>query len=406
MESSDSLHQLFKKYLDNQCSPREVNILLGHFKTGKDETLLKALIRQEFENNNPDVVINASSLQSMLDETYQNIRQQIQKEQKYKTGVVGLIRKQWLQYAAAAAVLTTVLLSAYYIFSNRSSGSGIAVNNKKQPQVQDVAPPSATTAVLTLDNGTKIVLDSAHNGSLAMQGDVKVIKLADGEISYNGAANSNEVRYNTLTVPRGSQVVSLTLTDGTRVWMNAESSLRYPTAFVGKERTVEITGEAYFEVSHSRMPFKVKDGDAAVEVLGTHFNINAYEDENKTRVTLLEGSVKVKNGNEFITIKPNEQAEINKQGRIDLNKNVDVEEVIAWKNGLFVFNSTDLGTIMRQIGRWYDVGVQYSGSAPEEKHYSGYVPRLVNLSRVLHMMESAGGVEFAIDGKKIMVRVK
>ena len=172
-------------------------------------------------------------------------------------------------------------------------------------------------------------------------------------------------------------------------------------------RKVEITGEAYFEVAHNaKMPFKVKKGDAEIEVLGTHFNVNAYDDENNMKVSLLEGAVKVSKANETKFLSPGQQAEIDQQGKITLNRNVDMEEVIAWKNGLFVFNNTDLELIMRQIGRWYDVEVHYSGAPAKGKHYSGYVPRLVNVSRVLHMLESAGGVEFTIDGKKIMVKVK
>ena len=420
MENSDNLYELFKKYLENECSPGEVKILLSHFEAGVNETILKTLIRQELEKNHQDPRKNDSSWKPLLEETYENIRKEVQKEKKHKGGIKSVLTLIWLRYAAAAAIFTAGAVGVYYVFFNRVSKTEVIVNDKKSPQVQDVAPPANTNAVLTLANGTKIVLDSAKNGALAVQGSIKVLKLADGQISYNGTVdNIDEVKYNMLTVPRGSQVVSLTLSDGTKVWMNAESSLRYPTAFVGNERKVEISGEAYFEVVHLTprpspqggeggrpTPFIVKKGDTEVEVLGTDFNVNAYDDESNIRVTLVEGSVKVKNANESITIKPGDQAEINKQGKIGLNKNVDVEAVMAWKNGLFVFNYTDLELIMRQIGRWYDVDVQYSGTPAIEKHYSGYMPRLVNLSRVLHMLESAGGVEFTIDGKKIMVKVK
>jgi transmembrane sensor len=399
-ERNEEFIILVKKYMGGTASEQEISFLEKYY---------------NFFEKEPAIISTLSETEKQ--EFEMKIQQAILTKIRRPAMIIPFFKTNWFQGVAAAVIIIAISFSAYYIFSHRGAGAGIVTNSKTQPAVQDVAPPASTNAVLTLDNGTKIVLDSAQNGALAVQGNVKVVKLADGQISYTGTAGSNEVTYNTLAVPRGSQVVSLTLADGSRVWMNAESSLRYPTAFVGDERKVEITGEAYFEVTPhplplstngegGKMPFIVKNGETEVEVLGTHFNVNAYDDESSTRVTLLEGSVKVKKGNESVTIKPNDQAEINKQGKISLIKNVDVEEVIAWKNGLFVFNNTELGSIMRQIGRWYDVDVQYSGAPAIEKHYSGYVPRLVNLSKVLHMLESAGGVEFTIDGKKITVKVK
>ncbi len=416
MESTNSLHQLFKKYLDNQCSPEEVTILLNHFETSENEAILKALIRQEFEKNNQDVAKNASSWQTILNETYQNVRKEIQKEKKYRKGAVRSINKQWFRYAAAAAIFAAVFLGMYYMFFNRDSESEVVVNDKKPPQVQDVAPPASTNAVLTLANGTKIVLDNAQNGSLAVQGTVNVVKLADGKIAYNKdsqSATSAELQtkgipimYNTLTVPRGSKVVTITLTDGTKVWLNAESSLKYPTAFIGNERKIQITGEAYFEVVHNEaMPFKVQKDDAEVQVLGTHFNVNAYDDEDAMKITLLEGFVKIIKGTTLMMLAPGQQAQLNKNRQIILNKEADVQQAIAWKNGLFDFDNADITDIMRQLSRWYDVDVMYDGKIPEG-HYIGSIRRQVNISEVLRMIELAGGIEFTIEGKKIIVKAK
>lgn len=192
------------------------------------------------------------------------------------------------------------------------------------------------------------------------------------------------------------------LTDGTRAWLNSESSLRYPTAFIGNERRVEITGEVYFEVAKlfslqgERVTFTVQRGDAEVEVLGTHFNISAYDDESSIKVTLLEGSVKVKKANEAMLLRPGEQAAISKTGRISLDKTVDTDEVVAWKNGWFDFRSLSIQDIMQQVGRWYDVEVNYSGTI-SDSHFSGIVSRSANISQVLKIMEQAG-VKFDISG--------
>ncbi|HEY4151283.1 MAG TPA: FecR domain-containing protein, partial [Chitinophagaceae bacterium] len=251
------------------------------------------------------------------------------------------------RYAAAAVVLLLLATSGWFLFRHTTT-KDLATTNAKQTPTQDVAAPLSAKATITLASGQKIILDSAGNGMLATQGNIKIEKLADGQIAYNTAhKSSTPVMYNTLTNPRGSKVVSLTLTDGSRVWLNAESSLRYPTTFNGNQRTVEITGEAYFEVAHNAaMPFTVKKAneDWAVRVLGTHFNINAYDDETATKITLLEGSVKVTKGTASNLLRPGEQAVILSMSRSDNTtlskvegKEVDLQAVMAWKNGLFNF---------------------------------------------------------------------
>jgi ferric-dicitrate binding protein FerR (iron transport regulator) len=390
------LRILFDKYIDRQCSVSELKELVTLLQQAGTEDILTEpmeILWEELKQDPKQYPINWELI-------YKNVMHADNRPAKIHS-----IQKFWW---IAASVVVVLGMGALLMF-NQKPKNQLAID--KEPTIKtDVAPPRSSHAIITLVNGETIVLDSVKNGSLAKQGNVNLVKLADGKLVYSQAAsgvNSQEITYNTITVPRGSQVVSLTLADGTKVWMNAASSMRYPTSFIGNERKVEITGEAYFEVTHNaKMPFRVKKGDAEIEVLGTNFNVNAYDDENNIRITLVSGSVKIKKENQSMIIKPGDQAEINELGKIGLNKNVDVEEVIAWKNGLFVFNNTDLELIMRQIGRWYDVDVKYSGAPAKGKHYSGYVPRLVNVSRVLHMLESAGGVEFTIDGKKIMVKVK
>jgi len=260
------------------------------------------------------------------------------------------------------------------------------------------------------------------NGTLARQGQVKVIKLSDGQLAYTG--QDQEVYYNTLSNPRGSRVITLTLPDGTKVWINAASSLRYPTVFTGGERKVEVNGEAYFEVfKNASQPFKVNiTGKETVEVLGTSFNVNAYSDEPEISTTLLEGSVRVRavvsdsvvgvntnNDKLSLVLKPGQQARLlvgekrdNDQDQLKIKNNVDVEEVLAWKNGRFAFGGVDIQEVMREVSRWYDVQVEYQGT-PTTQHFRGGISRSADASQVFKMLETTGLVHFSIQNKKIIV---
>lgn len=308
---------------------------------------------------------------------------------------------RWIGWAAAIALL--LFGAGYYFWNTQITGKHRGeLANIKQVKKADIAPPTAVNAVLTLANGKRIILDSTGNGMLAIQGSVKVMKLADGQIAYKGS--SKGIEYNTLNNPRGSKVVGLTLADGSKVWLNTASSLKYPTAFTGRERTVEITGEAYFEVAHNpSIPFIVKKGGNMVRVLGTHFNINAYDDEQSMKVTLLEGSVRVHNsGNpNSKVISPGDQARMGKNGNIDLVHSINTDEVMAWKNNLFSFNGVSIEGIMREVSRWYDVDVVFEKEV-KEKFYAE-VSRGTNVSTLLKMLEGTKSVQFSIEGKSIRV---
>jgi ferric-dicitrate binding protein FerR (iron transport regulator) len=298
----------------------------------------------------------------------------------------------------------------------------------------DVAP-GTNHAILTLADGSQVILDSAHSGALATEGAVKVQKTADGQIVYQSTAPVTEVKYNTITVPKGSQVVNLTLADGSKVWLDAASTITYPTAFTGKERRVEINGQAYFEVAKTssnssgggkKIPFIVEMNGASVEVLGTHFNVNAYEDEKAIKVTLLEGSVRValrpdsyrdqgdkalrvpQGDKGAVVIKPGEQAVLRPdryrdQGdrQIKVVDNVDLSGVMAWKEGMFKFQGTTIEPIMKQLTRWYDVEVVYENKPTDI--FVTTIPRDVSVSQVLKILETTGRVHFRIEGKKVVV---
>ena len=232
---------------------------------------------------------------------------------------------------------------------------------------------------------------------------IKIIKLNNGQLAYKPLqGKASEAAYNTLATPKGGQY-TITLSDGTRVWLNAASSLRFPAAFTGRTRVVELTGEGYFEVAKDpTMPFKVKAKGMEVEVLGTHFNINAYADENTVNTTLLEGSVKVAKGNENKKIKPGQQAVIRDNGDLSIVNAINVEEVIAWKNNEFRFEHIKVSKIMRQVARWYDVEIEYEKNVPDVE-LSGIISRKEEVSQLLEILEATHKIQFQLSGNKIMV---
>lgn len=304
----------------------------------------------------------------------------------------------WRSVAVASAILLGLGLSAYFlVFRKNEQPQEIAQISRQS----EIAAPEMNRAMITLDNGQKIYLDSVLNGSLDRQEGVELVKLADGRIAYEGSNGSTEVRHHTLFNPRGSRVVDMTMTDGSRVWLNAGSSITYPVPFTGNERKVSIEGEAYFEVaSDARRPFIVSKGETMIRVLGTHFNINAYDDEADIRITLLEGSVQVADRQQASRIKPGEQA-IVKQGEITVADKVDLEQVMAWKDGFFRMKGIDLASLMRQISRWYDVEVVYRNGVPKAR-FGGVITRDVNLSDVLKALEQYGISPKLEEGKIII----
>jgi ferric-dicitrate binding protein FerR (iron transport regulator) len=314
--------------------------------------------------------------------------------------------------AAAASILLLLSVGAYLIFNNLAPKQ-IAEAAKQQQIREDDVAPGGNKAILTLANGTQIILDSAANGALTQQGNTKIIKLDNGQLAYDPLNHSStslrtvEVLYNTISTPKGGQY-QIVLADGSKVWLNAASSLRFPTSFSGKERKVELTGEGYFEVAkNAAMPFRVSVNGMQVEALGTHFNVNAYSDESSIKTTLLEGAVKMKNdmpansGSSSILLAPGEQADFTKDHNFKINSNPNLEEIIAWKDGNFEFNDTPITDIMRQISRWYDVEVDYKGEQPAHK-LTGKISRNVNLSSLIDMLQYTG-VNMKIENKKIII---
>jgi len=315
--------------------------------------------------------------------------------------VIPLFRKRKLLITIAAAATILIVFSVgLYVYLHRSVTPYTKVIAKN-----DVAPGS-NKAILTLADGRKINVDDASNGTIARQSGVQIRKTNNGQLVYsiNPVGSALEpIQYNTISVPNKGQY-QVVLPDGTKVWLNSASSLRYPTRFEGNERLVSLTGEGYFEVAHNKnMPFTVNCQNQSVRVLGTHFNIHSYPDE-AVVTTLLEGSVKVstsgdKNAKEYI-LKPGQQA-VHLNGHISIQAG-DVAESIAWKDGQFLFHNTDLVTIMRQVQRWYDVQVDFN-TLPDER-FNGAMSRNVKLSQLLQMLELTSNLKFKIEERRIMLQ--
>lgn len=330
-------------------------------------------------------------------------------------GTTAPVKKMNWWSVAAAAIIVLIGTGAYFWNYTQKQKSNVVVASTAMLGVADVQP-GGDRAILTLANGQQIILDSATNGILAKQGTSDVVKLANGQLQYKGSGvTENEIMYNTLGTPRGGQY-RLMLPDGSKVWLNAVSSIRYPTAFTGKERVVEITGEAYFEVAkdathpfkilvHKEEPLSPGDeagvGDMEISVLGTHFNVNAYNDEPNIKTTLVEGSVKVTRDKQNVVIKPGEQTELNKSGTLKIIHDADIDEAVAWRNGLFEFQDADLQSILRQVMRWYDVEVDYQGNIPE-RFFTAIISRDKTLTGVLEILKLSD-IDYKLDGKKLVI---
>lgn len=372
--------KLKKKFLNGTASPAEIELLEQYYE----------LFANEEEATNHLTEPEIARLEESLKE---GIAQRIMAETRptipfYKRTLV-----------RAAAVLVFASIGLYLLYNQYPRHTQAIVNNKIYKN--DVAP-GGNKAVLTLADGSKLVLNNSKNGALATQAGIQIVK-QDGMLSYKATAENNtRVSFNSISTPKGGQY-QLVLADGTKVWLNSASSLRYPTSFTGKNRTVELTGEAYFEVAKNKnQPFNVKTTTQTVQVLGTHFNVNAYADENVVKTTLLEGSVKVYSATRDVIISPGQQSALTKNGLFVIDKDLDTDEIVAWKNGVFQFNEADIQTIMRQVARWYNIDVEFKGTIPANT-YHGKISRNSNVSQVLKILELSG-INFTIEGRKITVK--
>ncbi len=398
------IESIYKKLLDEQkiklrkllseseWTSKEMQWLLTYLENSED-TELKQLMQKHFlDDLEKSKGINPEASRKLFKAIHDKIKSESRSK---KRRVIPLKR-----IAIAASVIGLLLVSVF-LLSDKIGKRGIAKTEIDQQRFKNDVLPGGNKATLTLADGSTIVLDDAQNGTLAQQGNSKIIKL-DGKLSYDPTnKNSREIVYNTISTPKGGQY-QLELPDGSQVWLNATSSIHFPTSFIGTERRIEVTGEAYFEITRNpNMPFIVSVNNAEIQVLGTHFNVNAYSDEDNVKTTLLEGSVKFVNDGNTNILKPGQQAQLTKERTTKVVSNVDVDEVVAWKNGMFDFDNANIETVMRQLSRWYDVEIEYKGK--NDDLFIAEMRRNINLSDALKALELTGKVKFDIQGKKIIV---
>jgi len=386
---------LAEKWLNGTITPEEEKEFADWYNAGQDETVF---LPAAF----------APGREALRERILRNI------QQRKQTKVIR--RPGYWRVAAVAAVILLIVAGTWTWYSKRTTGvlQPMAGNSN----LMNDRAPGGYKARLTLANGSVILLDSSHNGNLTREGNTD-IKKQGGTLLYDTLAAASQTNhtlaFNTLTTPRGGQY-QLILPDGSKVWLNAVSSLRYPTAFTGNERRVQLTGEAYFEIRSitrnkgGKLPFIVEvnpspGADAPgmeVEVLGTEFNVNAYNDEAMIRTTLLQGSVKIRKGDKAGLLRPGQQAGVTAHGDIKIMDDADLEAAVAWKNGYFKFDDAGIAEIMRLAARWYDMEVGYDKSIKDE-HFSGTLPRSEYLSSLLKILELTKTVKFTIEGRKVMV---
>jgi transmembrane sensor len=405
MKKEEEIIRLFKRYLANECSEEETKSFLELFHSTEHESFFKELIDAELSKKADAEFRNMPNIKAELSQ----VREKVIQETTPSFHSEPIQLKLWSRRIAVAAMLILCSSAGLYFYLRNQTA-----NNSQL--VGDIGPGS-NKALLTLVDGSQIVLDEALKGNLTNQNGVRITKADDGQLVYtinetaqaqNLNDGSGKMLTNTISTPRGGQY-QVNLPDGTRVWLNAESVIKFPISFVDlKERRVELQGEAYFEVEKdATKPFFVSTDKQEVRVLGTHFNISSYKDELDTKTTLLEGSVKVRLLNtkrvSQKVLKPGDQSQI-RATSVQINVvTVDPQSEIAWKNGHFFFENEPIEDIMKQVKRWYDIDVEYEDNMAGKTIW-GSVTRYGNVSKVLSVLESTGGVHFKIEGRRIIVR--
>lgn len=390
---------LLNRYLHKTATELELQELMDLLTILPEEDVVSILapIYQETKENH--LPLTCISSKKML----QNIFKQATTHQQSKRTFIQR-NKTWVLRIATAAVISGVIFVLNNLFNEGKLNTPVKELTQKNPS-NDVAP-GGNKATLKLANGQVIVLDTTGNGVLLNHGGIEIKKIADGKLAFNvqaktiGKQSSNET--NTITTPRGGQY-QITLSDGSEVWLNAETTLTFPLQFSTDERKVEVNGEAYFEIEkHIKKPFKVISNHMEVQVLGTTFNLTDYGDDNKPRTTLVDGSVRIKSGQQVQLLKAGEQVVLTEDKQLKLVKNINIETEIAWKNGIFQFKDAGIEQVMNNIARWYNIEVSYTGKT-NRKWLNGKISRDVNLSEFMSMLAYTG-IHYEIQGRKVIIK--
>ncbi len=404
MPDQERIEYLLSRYAEQKTSQDEEMELFDLIINSEYEDDVKSTLIQMLTNSEANTEFDNSEWQPVLENILQT---KTQSEEKLQVIQLQPKRKilQWTRFAAAAVFIFAIAGATLFFFNHPTTENVAKVNTTAADKPQTIVP-GGNKATLTLDNGSAITLDHAANGKLAEQGNIKIVKSADGQLAYeaNSANNTAKIYHNTISTPRGGQF-QVTLSDGTKVWLNSASSLTYSTAFNGTERDVQLKGEAYFEVAkNAAMPFHVTANGMHVEVLGTHFNIMSYDDEGVYKTTLLEGSVKISNSKSNTLLKPGQQAQLTDNSNIKLLQNVDTDKVVAWKNGDFSFKNDSILEVVKQLSRWYNA--DFIIKNPILQYYTGTIKKDQDISKVLEMLELTGGEHFEIKGTQVIVTGK
>ncbi len=389
MSNTQRFIYLFDCYAEKKYSEAEKKEFFEMISSEEYDNLFGQLVEERLNMPVPEWLRERGD--EKAETVFENVLKHIQ--EKHEPGLYNKVI-QLKRVSIAAAIVVALCIASYFIFFKPSTV--LPTLHVGAETIDDVNAPTSSRATITLADGSTVYLDSIKKGQLALQAGIQLIKLQDGQIAYRlsaaqaGTATGeiiNKITYNTLTNPRGSKVIDMQFSDGSHVWLNAGSSVTFPVVFTGNERRVELTGEGYFEVAkYADKKFIVTANGTTTEVLGTHFNINAYEDEGDIKVTLLEGAVKVSNHNNSKFVQPGQQAVIHHSSFI-INHSIDTEQVMAWKNGIFKFNEAGIEEVMRQVARWYDVEVKYTGKAPTGK-FEGKIGRELTLNQLLSGLSS------------------
>ncbi|MFT3948021.1 MAG: FecR domain-containing protein [Agriterribacter sp.] len=399
MTDKSRFHLLISKYLNGTLAPDEFeqlkNMMSDHAYQVLFEESVEAMLRKNTERDEtPPGDVKNKIFHALANKIYP-----VTQVQNHNRNIPRVFTFKKIIRFSIAACLVIAIGTFYYLYrSAPASGKENKIAGQSLPRIQ----PGSNKATLTLGDGSTVVLGNDVSGEIASQGAVKIIQLDTGRLSYSGIAGESEVQYNTITTPRGGQY-QVILPDGSTVWLNAASSLRFPTRFKGALREVELTGQAFFDISHNKKhPFIVKVSDMQVEVLGTQFDVMAYAEEAALNTTLVEGSVKLKTSGHPVMLTPGQQGSRLNAEKIMEVKPVNVNEVIAWKDGRFYFEGTSVQSIMRQLQRWYDVDIEY-GDKVKGIQLSGIVSRKEQIQDLLEALEATGDVHFKIKGRTVIV---
>lgn len=402
----EKLDQLLSLFVEDRITREDYDQLFEYIRENPNDGNLMSSIDRAFQEMKSYDILSLEEKELL----YQNIVQDERFESggnEHADGSPVRSAGVWRQLSIAASILLAISIGLYF-YANRSLEPKI-VKQATEAVKQKIIFPGGDKAVLTLSDGSRIILDNAKNGVLANQAGVSIQKTSDGMLLYAFSPSNSENSpesvatnniYNKIETPVGGKY-QVNLPDGSKVWLNASSTLRFPAFFFGNTREVELTGEAFFDVAKNKSkPFKVITQDQIVEVLGTQFNINSYSDEGPIKTTLIEGSVKIIYKDHVVLLTPGQQ--FRPQNQHVKVVGVDTEDIIAWKKGYFLFKNEDIQSIMRKLSRWYDVEVNYEGDIPVVG-FGGNVSRSKDISEVLDVLQLTNAVHFKIEGRRITV---